>query len=208
MVSGFLVYGLVFLPLVLTVWCLASVKAALKLRPVLMFFHFYCAIGSLVAAVASLALEEDPLKLFFLADTSTYLFFQALMGVVLLAYTLLLICALALSRNQCEFISRLLQLAGCCLVASVYYEVAWEPSMLDKPPVVLFPDQLAAPYLASTAVFCLVVVLEQVQRRSVAADPTVPRTRAEDDRMVLELEAGGDLGGPSCLPGVQPAKAE
>ena len=50
MVSGFLVYGLVFIPLFLTFWCLASVHAVLKLRPLLTFLHLYLALVSIISA--------------------------------------------------------------------------------------------------------------------------------------------------------------
>jgi hypothetical protein len=102
----------VFIPLFLTFWCLASVHAVLKLRPLLTFLHLYLALVSIISAGAAFVLKADPLTTFQNQDHETYIFTQGLMGVVFVFYCLLLVVAFLRSRNNTEWLIRVVQLAG------------------------------------------------------------------------------------------------
>ena len=118
-VSGFLVYGLVFIPLFLTFWCLATVHAVLKLRPVLSFLHLYLTLVSCIAAGAAFMLKADPLATFQSQDQETYIFTQGFMGVIFVFYCFLLVVAFLRSRNNTEWLIRVVQLAASLTIASL-----------------------------------------------------------------------------------------
>lgn len=195
MVAGLLVYGLVFIPLFLSFWCLASVHARLKLRPLLSFCHLYYTLVLLVCAGAALALDQDPLKTFQEQDASTYLFVQGAMAVLFLVYAGMMCAAFVFARNNAEWVVRLIQLGATMTMASVYYQIVWEPSMLDKPPQTLSEDHVWLPYAVGAAAWAVVMYLERVQRQRVAEDPAV-RTRADDDviRITVDVSEGEQRG--------------
>lgn len=204
-VSGFLVYGLVFIPLFLTFWCLASVHAVLKLRPLLTFFHLYLALVSIVSAVAAFMIKADPLTTFQNQDHETYMFAQGVMGVIFVCYCILLVIAFLRSRNNTEWLIRVVQLAASLTIASLYYQLFWEPAMLEKPPTLLFsePGMLPVPYAIAAVVFGVILRMERVQRQAVAEDPAVATDADEDTfRITVDvnqemMEGGGDGEAPS-----------
>merc|ERR1719221_1459450 len=77
-ISGFLVYGLVLVPLFITTWCLTSVQRFVcRIRPCLLFCHLYLAIVTGIAAAFAAYTERDPLQVFAMTDEPFYQFQQA-----------------------------------------------------------------------------------------------------------------------------------
>jgi hypothetical protein len=187
LVSGLLVYGLIFIPLFLAFWCTSTVVAAVRLRPLLTFSHMYFLCGSCVAASTAFVLDADPFELFQEENKGAYLFFQAFMAVLLLAYSSMLAVVFCRSRNSGEYTCRALQLIVVCLFASVYYERIWEPAMLDKKPAT-HPDFFPAPYLTTAGVSFLVYLAERRARSYVKDDPTIA-TRPDDDTFRISIAA-------------------
>lgn len=198
MVSGFLVYGLVFIPLFLTFWCLASVHAVLKLRPLLTFLHLYLALVSIISAGAAFMLKADPLTTFQEQDHETYIFTQGVMGVIFVFYCFLLVVAFLRSRNNTEWLIRVVQLAGALTIASLYYQLFWEPAMLEKPPHLMFttPGTYCVPYAIAAVAFGVILRMERVQRQAVAEDPAVP-VDADEDVFRITVDVNQDGAGES-----------
>jgi len=198
MVSGFLVYGLVFIPLFLTFWCLASVHAVLKLRPLLTFLHLYLALVSIISAGAALMLKADPLTTFQNQDHETYIFTQGIMGVIFVFYCFLLVVAFLRSRNNTEWLIRVVQLAGALTIASLYYQFFWEPAMLEKAPHLVFtePNTFCVPYAIAAVAFGIILRMERVQRQAVAEDPAVPMD-ADEDVFRITVDVNQDGAGES-----------
>mmetsp|Transcript_18082 Transcript_18082/g.37879 ORF Transcript_18082/g.37879 Transcript_18082/m.37879 type:complete len:529 (-) Transcript_18082:247-1833(-) len=209
MISGFLVYGLVFIPLFLTFWCLASVHAVLKLRPLLTFLHLYLALVSIISAGAAFVLKADPLTTFQNQDHETYIFTQGLMGVVFVFYSLLLVVAFLRSRNNTEWLIRVVQLAGALTIASLYYQLFWEPAMLEKPPRLMFttPGTFWVPYAVAAVAFAIILRMERVQRQAVAEDPAVP-TDVDEDVFRITVDVNQDGAGEGEGQGGPVAKSE
>lgn len=166
-VSGFLVYGLVFIPLFLTFWTLATVHAVFKLRPLLKFAHVYLAILCALTAIAACFMKADPLTYLQQQDAGTYVFTQGLMGVVLVTYASMLVCAFLTPRTAGEGVLRLLQLVAVAGLECLYYELVWSRAMLDKPPTLLFsnPHHIWLPYALGALVFALILLLEKNKHR-------------------------------------------
>ena len=106
--------------------------AVLKLRPLLTFLHLYLALVSIISAGAAFMLKADPLTTFQNQDHETYIFTQGIMGVVFVFYCFLLVVAFLRSHNNTEWLIRVVQLAGALTIASLYYQLFWEPAMLEK----------------------------------------------------------------------------
>eukprot|EP00927_Polykrikos_kofoidii_P062944 TRINITY_DN57754_c0_g1_i1.p1 TRINITY_DN57754_c0_g1~~TRINITY_DN57754_c0_g1_i1.p1 ORF type:complete len:611 (+),score=120.28 TRINITY_DN57754_c0_g1_i1:43-1833(+) len=167
MVSGLLVYGLLFIPLLLSIWLLSSVSGVLKLRPLLLFSHLHIFLTCLLSGLAAVALGLDPLTSFYQEYYGVYLFTQAAVAFFYTAYVLMLGFAFFVGRSLLERCVRIMQFGVVCASGRFYYMAVWARAMLDKPPIRVLegalsaPWDLALPYLVGTCAFAMVLRLEQ-----------------------------------------------
>lgn len=171
LVSGFLVYGFLLIPMCVSFWLLANVRAVMKLRPMLMFCHMYFFLACLIAAVVALVLWLDPLTSFYQEYYGVYLFTQAALSIGYMIYVVLQLQAYRQASDGPEKCVRIVQVGIEVVVGYVYYEVVWRRAMLDQPPVAVFegtslprPWDLVLPYMVGVLGFGLLLRMEHRAR--------------------------------------------
>jgi hypothetical protein len=211
MVSGFLVYGLVFCPLICTMWCLTRIIC--RLQPCLLFLHLYFALTALCLAGFAVYTGTDPLTVFAMHDASVYLVAQVGIAVAFFLYSIFLcmVCTCTDSATS-EFCFRCLQIIIFILVSAAYYILVWTPAMLDENPMVeAFLASLTArsdvtpliwsPYLVASVLFFTMLRLEQLTWRARGAGVKVggkaaagPSISMREDGELRGMELANILG--------------
>jgi len=213
-VSGFVVYGLVLLPLFITTWCLTSVHHFVcRIRPCLLFSHLYFAVVTGIAAGFAGYTGMDPLHVFAQQDKPVYMFVQTAFGVLLGFYFMVICCAWCKAEETLECSCRLVQGLGAGATTFAYYLLVWTPAMTDGMPLVESaasqavvdalgvdhppppsPLLAAIPYAVPCFVFLVLLRIEQATRR--AAKRAV--VDAEDSADIT-LSMTGELKGSEVL---------
>jgi hypothetical protein len=170
--SGALVYGMVSVPLLCSVWCLTRV--VLRLRPCLLFCHFYLAMTCVCASIMAVWVGADPMLAFAAHDPSAFVFSQLWFGLLLCIYGLVLLGSLCCARrddNVKEKFARSLQLGLFAPVFLSYFGLVWSPAMGDSSPILgssvstLFSGSGDSasflPYIIGAGVFFAMLRMEQ-----------------------------------------------
>jgi len=190
-ISGLLVYGMLFIPLICTVCLLSNVTAKLKLRPMLMFCHLHMFLTCLCAAIGACLLGLDPLNSMYEEYYGVYLFTQGAVAIAFSTYVMMHFFAFLGARNFVEQFVRLAQIGLNVSAGLIYFHLVWGPAMLDKAPKIptLFegvgvprPWNLALPYFLATCGYAFVLVLEKRTRDA--------RTKAdkEEDKITISMD--------------------
>lgn len=195
-ISGFISYGLFFVPLFLSVHSLISIRAVFKLRGMIMFCHMYFAICSTVAALMVIYLQEDPLRLFHESNAGTYIWTQLILGVVFLAYFGLQCLALFQSKALDLWISRVVQLVAVTVIGGLYYATVFTPAMLDHPPILMSLRGLLIFYGIPAFVFAIMLFIEKAQAEELLmlANKNKNKARAygQEEEMEILLTSNED----------------
>ena len=139
-VSGLLTYGILLIPLTLSMCLVVRVKRRLSLAKLTTWMTLYNTLFCLAAFGLSFVVKGEPMLALREHNEETYEFLQLLLGV---AYTFYFTCLQLLTVNQCVFANRcalgtrqVLQIGLPSLVAFHYYQTVWLLAMKDKPPVI------------------------------------------------------------------------
>lgn len=139
-VSGLLTYGLLLIPLTLSMCLLVRVKRRLSLAKLTTWMTLYNVLFCGAAFGLSFVAKDEPMSALRQHNEETYEFLQLFLG---LAYTFYYTCLQLLTVNQCVFANRcalgtrqILQIGLPSLIAFHYYQTVWVLAMKDKPPVI------------------------------------------------------------------------
>jgi len=169
-VSGFLVYGLICLPLGISLTCLAEFVC--KLKELLLACSFYLCCISFLSLGFLLWTGKDPLYVLADQDASVYLLQQAGFIVVMLLHAALLSVATCLTNGVGQELGfRFMQLLLLGTFALFYYQLVWTPAMLDEMPQIDdFMSRISGsssdsfvkiPYVLSTFIFTVIFLVEK-----------------------------------------------
>mmetsp|Transcript_5150 Transcript_5150/g.7132 ORF Transcript_5150/g.7132 Transcript_5150/m.7132 type:complete len:510 (+) Transcript_5150:55-1584(+) len=175
-IAGLLLYGLIFLPMFLTVYCLTSCKGILHLRAVLFFSHVYFLIVCGIAGVSAMALDSDPLVLLHANNNGSYIIMNLIFSGLYCIYLFVVMILLLKMNIGLRFALRALQLVGICFIGTLYYRMIWTPAMIDKPPVRIFRNNLAVPYLIPAFIFALNLHIEHAYLRNAKDNANIRQT--------------------------------
>lgn len=197
--SGFLVYGVVLVPLLITIWCLTSVQRFVcRVRPCLLFCHLYFAVVTACAAVFAASTGTDPLRTFATHETSSFLFVQTCFGLLLLCYFAMVFAVVCAAFMSSAFCKRVVQLLFAMLVCTAYFVLVWTPAMTDRQPWLeeavtdalaagLGPDQVprsspiktCAPYALLCFIFLVMLCIERCVQKTNGVEPKKGDARAD-----------------------------
>eukprot|EP00930_Biecheleria_cincta_P098865 TRINITY_DN9051_c0_g1_i1.p1 TRINITY_DN9051_c0_g1~~TRINITY_DN9051_c0_g1_i1.p1 ORF type:complete len:442 (-),score=98.62 TRINITY_DN9051_c0_g1_i1:131-1456(-) len=147
-VSGFLVYGLICLPLGISITCLAEFVCRLKELLFACEIYHSCITG--MAFGFLVWTSKDPLHELADHDANVFLLQQAGFALLLILYFVLLVLAVCVSDigTPIQLGCRFAQMTLVGLFCLVYYHLVWTPAMLDEMPRV---DAFGAAWSGSTS---------------------------------------------------------
>jgi len=209
-VSGFLVYGLLLIPFILTFWCLTSVFSFVcKMRPCLLFCHLYLCIVNGVAGAFAAYTGADPLHVFALREKALYTLAQVFFAGVLCTYWFVILYAWFLASRTWESWWRFAQVLFASMILVAYYLLIWTPAVTDKLPEVHdavketwnndllhpHPSLLACgPYVLPCLVFYILFFIERATQRRAQVAPTV-----DGDELLVAIRKMVELRGEEAL---------
>jgi len=133
-VSGFLVYGLICLPLGISITCLAEFVCRLKELLFACEIYHSCITGLALGFLVWTG--KDPIHELAENDANVFLLQQAGFAAFLLLYFLMLVLAVCMSDagTPTQLGCRAAQMTLVALFSLVYYHLVWTPAMLDEMP--------------------------------------------------------------------------